>query len=112
MSVRIHHYTWIGDDVVIGDGSKIQAFAFIPNGVTIGERCHVGPHACFCNDRYPVVGVPCPLEETVVGNDVMVGANATILPGLTIGDGACIGAGSVVTKDIPAGGKWIGSALV
>ena len=47
---KIHQPTWIGNEVEIGEGTRIQAFAFIPNGVTIEEDVFIGPHVCFTND--------------------------------------------------------------
>lgn len=102
----IHTYTWIGDSVVIGDNVKIQAFSFIPNGVTIGNNVFIGPHVCFTNDKHPPSDV---VSETVVEDDVRIGANVTVLPGIKLGKGCMIGAGSVVTKDVPAGETWVGN---
>jgi UDP-2-acetamido-3-amino-2,3-dideoxy-glucuronate N-acetyltransferase len=110
--VRIHNYTWIGDKVDIGKGSKIQAFAFIPNGVEIGKDVFIGPHVCFCNDKYPRAKGMWTELGTVVKDGASIGANSTILPGVTIGEDAMIGAGSVVTKDVPKGAKWVGTSIV
>lgn len=107
MRVRIHNYTFIGPKVKIGDGTKVQAFAFIPDGVTIGENCFIGPHVCFTNDKYPPSNGK-GWQETIVENNVSIGANSTILPGITIKEGTIIGAGSLVTKDT-GGGTWYGS---
>lgn len=98
-SCTIHAPVWIGNDVVIGDNCKIQAFAFIPTGVEIGNNVFIGPHVCFTNDKNPPSGK---WTKTIVKNNVSIGANATILPGLTIGQGAKIGAGAVVTKNVRA----------
>ena len=92
----IHAPVWIGNNVIIGDRCRIQAFAFIPDGVTIGDDVFIGPHVCFTNDKYP----PGEWSETHVGSGAMIGANATILP-VRIGENAVVGAGSVVTKDVP-----------
>jgi len=88
---------------------RIQAFAFIPEGVTLEDNVFIGPHVCFSNDRFPratVSGRPqqetdWKVEDTLVMEGASVGANATILCGITIGRNALIGAGSVVTKDVP-----------
>jgi acetyltransferase-like isoleucine patch superfamily enzyme len=96
----IHAFVWIGKGVRIGAGSKVQAFAFIPEGVTIGRNVFIGPHACFTNDKYPP---SVDWLETIVEDDVSIGAGAVILPGITIQTGATVGAGAVVTKDVPAG---------
>jgi acetyltransferase-like isoleucine patch superfamily enzyme len=94
--------TEIGLNVVIGRNCRIQAFVYIPECVTIGNDVFIGPHACFTNDPYP----PSPNENwkrTIVKDRAAIGANATVLPGVTIGEGALVGAGAVVTKDVPPG---------
>ena len=92
---------FIGPKVQIGEGCKIQPFAFIPDNVKIGNNVFVGPHACFLNDKYPPSGGAWksgPL--TIVEDNAVIGGGAIILPGVKIGRGAVIGAGAVVTKDI------------
>lgn len=106
LDVTIHSHVWIGDKVVIPSGVKIQAFAFIPNGVILGTGVFIGPHVCFTNDKNPPHG---DWKQTVVGTNVAIGAGSVILPGVTIGEYAVIGAGSVVTKDVPAGETWFGN---
>ena len=86
----------------IGDDCKIQAFVFIPEGIVIGHRVFIGPHVCFTNDKRPTAIGDWELLTTVVEDDVNIGANATILPGITLGYGCTVGAGAVVTKDVPA----------
>ena len=93
----IHAPVWIGNNVNIGHRCKIQAFAFIPEGVTIDDDVFIGPHTCFTNDKHPPSRM---MESTYVGRGASIGANCTILCGIRIGDGAKIGAGSVVTKDV------------
>ena len=102
----IHSHVWVGDDVIIGDNVKIQAFAFVPNGVTIGNDVFIGPHVCFTNDKNPPHG---DFRETIVEDGVRIGANATILPGVILGAGCLIGAGAVVTKSVPTGETWLGN---
>lgn len=105
---KIHSHVWIGKDVVIGNQCLIQAFAFIPEGVTIKDEVFVGPHVCFTNDkRPPSFGLHWAI--TLVKRGASIGANATILPGIVIGEKAVIGAGAVVTKDVPAGEVWVGN---
>lgn len=99
----IHSHVWIGGDVVIGAGCQVQAFAYIPNGVHIGDHCLIAPHACFTNHKQAEVDEDFVPEVTIVESNVTIGANATILPGIRICEGAMIGAGAVVTKDVPAG---------
>ncbi|MBI2550672.1 N-acetyltransferase [Candidatus Woesearchaeota archaeon] len=96
--------------VVVGKNCKIQAFAFIPEGVILEDEVFVGPHACFINDRVPRATTThgklkeesdWHVEKTVVKKRASIGANATIMCGVTIGENSIVGAGSVVTKDVP-----------
>jgi acetyltransferase-like isoleucine patch superfamily enzyme len=96
-------------DPDIGDRCKIQAFVFIPEGVHIGDDVFIGPHVCFTNDKYPSAEDFGGFMETVVEDGANIGANSTIVCGVTIGKGATIGAGSVVTKDIPPGITVVGN---
>ena len=97
---KIAAFVEIGRDVVIGKNCKIQAFVFIPPGVTIEDDVFIGPHVCFTNDRYPTTKGFIS-AKTTVKQGASIGASAVILPGITIGERARIGAGSVVTKDVP-----------
>jgi len=101
----------IKQDVKIGKRVKIQAFAFIPENVTIEDEAFIGPHVCFTNDLYPrstnkngTLKSAKDWEKipTRVCKKASIGANSTILCGVTIGEGAMVGAGSVVTHSIPA----------
>lgn len=99
--VTVAPFTEIQSGVIIGDGSKISSHTFICSGVTIGKECFIGHGVMFVNDIYPTI-FPRPgfLKPCIVEDDVAIGSNATILP-VTIGRGAIIGAGAVVTKDVP-----------
>lgn len=97
---RIHSHVWIGEGVKIGDRVKVQAFSFIPTGVEIEDNVFIGPRVTFTNDKYPPSG-GVGWTPTLVKRNAVIGAGATILPGLTIGEWARVGAGSVVTKDVP-----------
>ena len=100
---RIAAYVEIQRGVVIGDRCKIEAFAFVPSGVTIEDEVFVGPHACFTNDKTPRAVGDWSAVSTVVKKGASVGANATVICGVTIGEDAMVGAGAVVTKDVPRG---------
>lgn len=95
----IHTPVAIHDEVTIGKKCKIQAFAFIPNGVELEDEVFIGPHVCFTNDKHPRAQGKWELKKTLVKKGANIGANSTILPGITIGENVTIGAGSVVTKD-------------
>lgn len=105
---KIASFVEIGEGVLIGNNCKIEAFAFIPKGVTIGNSVFVGPHVCFTNDKYPTVSDKWTIKETIVKDGASIGANSTILCGVTIGEKAVIGAGSVVASDVPDFGTVYG----
>ena len=107
---KIGAFVEIRKGVTIGRNVKIQAFAFIPEGVTIEDGVFIGPHVCFTNDKYPRA---VDLDGQLLGPDdwrvvptsvregASIGANVTIICGTTIGEHAIVGAGSVVTRDVP-----------
>ena len=110
-SCKIGAFVEIRKQVRIGRNVKIQAFAFIPEGVTIEDGVFIGPHVCFTNDKYPSAVNPdgslmepsdWQIIPTLVKQGASIGANATILCGITIGEYAMVGAGAVVTHDVPA----------
>lgn len=106
---KIHEFVTIQGRVKIGNLCKIEQYAFIPAGVTIGNKVFIGQGVCFTNDKYPKATIGERLQKegnykqipTVVKNGASVGSNATIICGITIGKNALVGAGSVVTKDVP-----------
>jgi acetyltransferase-like isoleucine patch superfamily enzyme len=101
-------YVEIGDKVKIGKNCLIEAFAYICPLVTIEDNCFIGPHTTFTNDKRPPSGGKYWMR-TLVKNGASIGANSTILPGITIGENAVVGSGSVVTKDIPRDQVWCGN---
>lgn len=104
----IHSHVWVGNEVTIGSDTKIQAFAFIPDRVRIGNKVFIGPHVCFTNDKHPPSGGK-DWAETIVEDEVVIGAGAVILPGITLGKGCCIGAGAVVTRSVSPGVTVVGN---
>jgi len=100
---KIAAFAEIQRGVVIGDRCKIEAFAFIPSGVTVEDEVFIGPHVCFTNDKVPRAVGDWSIVPTVVRKGASIGANATVLCGVTIGENAIVGAGAVVTKDVPPG---------
>lgn len=101
---------YIDHDVLIGDNCKIQNQALIYYGVEIESGVFVGPQVCFANDKTPRAvlpdGMPKKDKDWIVGSTKVkigasIGTGSIVLPGVTIGKWAMIGAGSVVTKDVP-----------
>jgi acetyltransferase-like isoleucine patch superfamily enzyme len=104
--------------VHIGDRVKIQNYVSVFHGVTIEDGVFVGPHVCFTNDLIPRAVNPdmslkaatdWVLGETRIRAGAAIGANSTIVCGITVGRWALIGAGSVVTKDVPDYGLVVGN---
>jgi UDP-2-acetamido-3-amino-2,3-dideoxy-glucuronate N-acetyltransferase len=100
---------YIDRDVQIGDRVKIQNYSCIYHGVTIEDGVFVGPHVVFTNDRFPRAVTPegelkgdadWEVSEVLVKTGASIGANTVVLPGVTIGRYAMVGAGSVVTRDV------------
>ena len=106
---KIDSFVYIEEGVVIGDRCKIRPFVFIPTGVVIEDEVFIGPNVTFTNDKYPKVSSEWQLLETRVKKGASIGANSTILPGVTIGTNALIGAGSVVASDVPSFGTVAGN---
>ena len=77
------------------------AYTFIPKGVTIGKNVFIGPRTGFTNDKYPKALGEWKVYETIVEDGASIGSGSTIICGVRIGRNAKIGAGSVVTKDVP-----------
>ncbi|MDD1719848.1 MAG: N-acetyltransferase [Methanoregulaceae archaeon] len=117
--VLIRERTTIGDQVSVGSFSviegncrigsfvNIQTMAFIPTNTDIGDHVFIGPHAVLTNDRYPPARGPA-LRGPELDDNAVIGAHATILPAVRIGEGSVVAAGAVVTKDVPAGHLAVG----
>lgn len=96
--VIVHSHVWVGDDVALANEMKIQAFCFIPNGVSFDRGVFLGPRVTFTNDFNPPYDE---FKKTHVKEYAAIGAGAVIVCGVTIGRRALVGAGAVVTKDVP-----------
>jgi acetyltransferase-like isoleucine patch superfamily enzyme len=90
--------TVIDGNTRIGNDVSLQSMVYIPTNTLIGDHVFIGPNAVLTNDRYPPSGS---LKGPVIKTGAVIGANATILPGVCIGEGAFIAAGSIVTRDVP-----------
>ncbi|MGN7787936.1 acyltransferase [Niabella sp. 22666] len=107
---NINCQVFIENDVLIGDNVTIKPGVQIWDGVHLEDNVFIGPNVTFTNDLMPRSrNKDFKLEKTRVKTGASIGANATILPGITIGENALIGAGSVVTKDVPANEIWVGN---
>jgi acetyltransferase-like isoleucine patch superfamily enzyme len=102
-AVYIGHSSILGHDVHLNHG------VFLPNCSRLGNRVFVGPNVTCTDDKYPRVNNPnYQAEPPIIEDDVNIGAGAVILPGVHLGKGCTIGAGAVVTRNVPAGETWIG----
>ena len=103
-------HTFIENNVVIGDSVTIKSGVYIWDGVVIEDNVFIGPSVSFSNDIFPRSKVyPEVFLTTRIKKGASVGANATLLPGITVGEGAMVGAGSVVTENVPAAAVVIGN---
>jgi len=100
---KIESFVYIEEGVTVGDNCKIKPHVFIPTGVVIEDEVFIGPNVTFTNDKYPRAKGDWKLIKTFVGCGASIGANSIILPGVKIGKNAMVGAGSVVTEDVPDG---------
>ena len=111
-NVFIGPFVEIQKDVNIGDRTKIQSHSFICELVDIGKDCFIGHGVMFINDLFtkggPAKGDKSHWRQTIIGNNVSIGSNATILP-VSVCNNVVIGAGSVVTKDINTPGVYAGN---
>lgn len=108
---RIGSFVEIQKHAVIGARCKISSHSFICEGVTLGDEVFIGHGVVFTNDRYPRAATPdgrlqgtgdWQVIPTRIGRGASIGSHATLLPGIVVGEHALVGAGSVVTRDVPA----------
>lgn len=109
---------YVDSEVQIGNNVKIQNYVSVYHGVKVEDGVFIGPHVCFTNDMRPRAinpdGSPKAADDWTVSNTLIkrgaaLGANSTIRCGITIGDWAMVGSGSVVTRDVPAYGLVYGN---
>ncbi|MBZ9786735.1 N-acetyltransferase [Psychroflexus sp. CAK57W] len=107
---NINCHVFIENDVIIGDNVTIKPCVQIWDGLKIENNVFVGPNVTFVNDKIPrSKQYPESFQSTIIKHNASIGANATILGGLSIGAFSLIGAGSVVTKNVPNRALVIGS---
>lgn len=109
-NVNICSHCFVENDVKIGNNVTIKCGVQIWDGVEIEDNVMIGSNVTFTNDMYPrAKNKDWKMLRTHICKGVTIGAGSTILPGITIGERAFIAAGSVVTKDVPAGELWMGN---
>lgn len=107
---NINCHVFIENEVLIGNNVTIKPGVQIWDGITLEDDVFIGPNVTFTNDHFPKSkNRNFTLRKTLLKKGSSIGANATILGGITIGEDALVGAGSVVTKDIPANEIWTGN---
>lgn len=115
---KVGTFVEIQKGVSIGKNCKISSHSFICEGVTIEDNVFIGHNVTFINDRVPRATRPdgsmqteedWTMENTLIGAGASIGSSVTIMCGVKIGEGALIGAGSVVTKDVPANATAYGN---
>jgi acetyltransferase-like isoleucine patch superfamily enzyme len=109
-NVSVGTLTVIEHHVEIADNVRIHTQVFIPEFSVLEGGCWIGPNVVFTNAKYPLSpGVKDRLAGPVIRRGAKVGANATLLPGVVIGENALVGAGAVVVRDVPAGAVVAGN---
>lgn len=107
---NINYNSFIENDVVIGNNVTVKSGVYIWDGIRVGNDVFLGPNVTFVNNPYPrSQQYPDKHVGVYIEDGVSIGANATIMGGITVGKYAMVGAGSVVTKDIPANTLWYGN---
>lgn len=108
---KIGTFVEIQKNATVGKNTKISSHTFICEGVHIGDNVFIGHNVTFINDKYPRSANPdgtmqteddWNVIETIIKNGASIGSSSTILCGITIGENSIVGAGAVVTKDVPA----------
>jgi UDP-2-acetamido-3-amino-2,3-dideoxy-glucuronate N-acetyltransferase len=107
---NINCHVFIENDVLIGNNVTVKPGVQLWSGVTIEDDVFIGPNVTFTNDKYPKSrNKDFELKKTFIKKGASIGANATLLCGITVGANSSIGAGAVVTKDVPDNEIWVGN---
>jgi len=102
-------HSFIENNVKIGNGVTVKCGVYLWDGITIEDNVQIGPNVTFTNDKYPRARKTFELQKTLIKRNASIGAASTILGGVTIGENSMVGAGSLVTKDIPDNELWLGA---
>lgn len=107
---NICDHVFIENDVMVGNRVTVKCGVQLWDGVTLEDDVFIGPNATFTNDPFPrSKQYPAQFARILVQHGASIGANATLLPGITVGAGAMVGAGAVVTRDVPAYAVVVGN---
>ncbi len=105
----IGSHTYVGAGTNIGNGVRIQSFVSICRRTIIEDGVFISPHVCITDDKFPRAGnARYEAKPPILREGCSIGASALIMPGVTIGKGAMVAAGAVVTRDVPEKGVVIG----
>ena len=103
-------HVFIENDVIVGNRVTVKCGVQLWDGLRVADDVFIGPNVTFTNDPFPRSRTrPEKFSVTMVARGASIGANATILPGVLIGEDSMIGAGAVVTRSVPPGEIWIGN---
>jgi len=107
---NICSHCFLENDVIVGNNVTIKNGVQLWDGLVVEDDVFIGPNVTFSNDFYPrSKQYPESFPKTIIRKNASIGANATILPGITIGENALIGAGAVIVKDVPAFSVVVGN---
>ena len=107
---NINCHTFIENDVVVGDRVTIKSGVYLWDGIVLEDDVFIGPNVTFTNDKYPrSKSYPNQFQNTLIKKGASIGANATVVCGNTLGNYCFIGAGAVVTKNVPDGVIVVGN---
>lgn len=106
---NICSHSFIENDVKIGNNVTVKCGVYLWDGIIIEDNVQIGPNVTFTNDKYPRAKQAFDLQRTIIKKNASVGAASVILGGVSIGENAMIGAGSIVTKNIPDNELWVGN---
>ena len=107
---NINAHCLIENDVIIGDNVTVKCGVYLWDGLRIESNVFIGPNVTFTNDHIPrSKQYPEEFQKIIIKDWASIGANATVLGGITIGEYSLIGAGAVVTKDVPKFSVWYGN---